>query len=664
MGVRAETHLIFREPLGGRASSFWPTAWAAVTAVSLAAGCGGYRSRLPGGDEPLDPEEDCADADGDGYGTGNDCLGQDCNDLAAEVHEGCDRWCDEQGPGTPGCPCDALEPALCYQGPAGTGESGECRHGLAQCADGRWGPCERQTLPTDEICNERDDDCDGVADDGVANACGDCAPDCSEVCVGAGCPEPLSEGDGAGGVIATDDGGVTLDDDLAAMAHVIWIANSSEGTVSKIDTRTREETGRYRTSADAGWLPSPSRTSVNLHGDVVVANRGTGGEATKFWAVDCPDADGDGRVDTSTGADDVYEFGEDECLAWQTPVASGARGTAFELRPGLDAAVEEIVWVGAYGTMRIYELDGETGEKTGREIGSVQPYGVAMGPDDRLWTFNGGFGGGTALLEVTTTDEDLEPTIHSLPAGESWYGITVDSVGRVWVGGSVARYDPTTDEWESPDLAVRVGGVACDAEGNAYMGEDPGEGWGGTGGYRIDAETLEVTNIPDAGGHGWAVDLDGFVWAVPFVGSMAYVIDPESLEVETTVEGLVGAYTYSDMTGVQLRNAAAPTGTVSTVFEGCEGVRWVTLGWEADLPEGTSLLFTIRTANLESGLAGATAVEMGSVPPAAVPFDIATTLADLDIEPETFLQVDVRLVSEARDASPTLHSVSVLRSCP
>src|SRR5688572_1625164 len=50
----------------------------------------------------------------------------------------------------------------------------------------------------------------------------------------------------------------------------IWIANSSEGTVSKIDTVSLVEVGRYRTHPDFG---DPSRTSVSLNGDVAVANR-------------------------------------------------------------------------------------------------------------------------------------------------------------------------------------------------------------------------------------------------------------------------------------------------------------------------------------------------------------------------------------------------------
>ena len=62
----------------------------------------------------------------------------------------------------------------------------------------------------------------------------------------------------------------------------IWIANSGEGTVSKINTMTGVEEGRYDSSPQVGG--NPSRTSVNLLGDVAVSNRDPGG-VTKIAAV-------------------------------------------------------------------------------------------------------------------------------------------------------------------------------------------------------------------------------------------------------------------------------------------------------------------------------------------------------------------------------------------
>src|SRR5690349_784454 len=51
----------------------------------------------------------------------------------------------------------------------------------------------------------------------------------------------------------------------------IWVANAGQSTISKINTQTMVEEGRYITRPDSNG--NPSRTSVNLSGDVAVANR-------------------------------------------------------------------------------------------------------------------------------------------------------------------------------------------------------------------------------------------------------------------------------------------------------------------------------------------------------------------------------------------------------
>jgi len=59
----------------------------------------------------------------------------------------------------------------CYTGPAGTRLVGACRDGIETCATGAWGACVGQVVPAVETCNNRDDDCDGVVDDGIAESC-------------------------------------------------------------------------------------------------------------------------------------------------------------------------------------------------------------------------------------------------------------------------------------------------------------------------------------------------------------------------------------------------------------------------------------------------------------------------------------------------------------
>lgn len=64
----------------------------------------------------------------------------------------------------------------CYDGPEGTFGVGECKAGEQTCQDGEWGACKGQVLPVDEICDGKDNNCDGRTDEELLNACGGCEP--------------------------------------------------------------------------------------------------------------------------------------------------------------------------------------------------------------------------------------------------------------------------------------------------------------------------------------------------------------------------------------------------------------------------------------------------------------------------------------------------------
>jgi len=53
----------------------------------------------------------------------------------------------------------------CFEGPEGAG--GVCRPGARRCVGGVFGACEGQVLPGEERCDGTDEDCDGVLDEGV-----------------------------------------------------------------------------------------------------------------------------------------------------------------------------------------------------------------------------------------------------------------------------------------------------------------------------------------------------------------------------------------------------------------------------------------------------------------------------------------------------------------
>jgi hypothetical protein len=59
---------------------------------------------------------------------------------------------------------------------------------------------------------------------------------------------------------------------------------------------------------------------------------------------------------------------------------------------------------------------------------------------------------------------------------------------------------------------------------------------------------------------GVSIDVDGYVWVVDRGAELAYKVDRSTHQVVETVEGLVGPYTYSDMTGAGLKLVLNPAG--------------------------------------------------------------------------------------------------------
>ncbi|HOX42260.1 MAG TPA: MopE-related protein [Myxococcota bacterium] len=116
-------------------------------------------------------------------GRDNDCDGEVDEDAVPEVcDDGVDNDCDGLA--------DSLDPdcGVCAPGdtrPCGFDE-GECRAGLSTCSPAAsWGPCEGGQDARPEMCDARDNDCDGLTDEGdlcegyEICLCGSCAGPCA-----------------------------------------------------------------------------------------------------------------------------------------------------------------------------------------------------------------------------------------------------------------------------------------------------------------------------------------------------------------------------------------------------------------------------------------------------------------------------------------------------
>ncbi len=144
--------------------------------------------------------------------------------------------------------------------------------------------------------------------------------------------------------------------------QTIWISNSAQSTISKIDTTTMTEEGRYITRPDSNG--NPSRTSVSLDGDAAVANRSGG--LTKYFGdtADCVDQNGDGVVTTSSGGLDVVPWDQEDCRAWHLPLNyTSQRPVAWSTGVLDEAACEHVgeqVWTAGvinHTTIEVLRVD-------------------------------------------------------------------------------------------------------------------------------------------------------------------------------------------------------------------------------------------------------------------------------------------------------------------
>jgi hypothetical protein len=292
------------------------------------------------------------------------------------------------------------------------------------------------------------------------------------------------------------------------------------------------------------------------------------------------------------------------------------------------------------------------------------PYGAALGPGGKLWVT-----GGTELSEIDTTTGEV--VRHTIPDARSSYGITVDGNGDVWTGGSIQRYRPSTGAWDWPEIDggggifgmfTQAGGVAADADGIIWAGL----GLMSSGILRIDPATMTSQRVETGGNeHGVAVDFDGMIWGVDFIGTTATILDPDTLTSERLQPPLVGAYTYSDMTGFQTANATHTYGRYRHIFEGCANAEtvWTRLTWDAETPGASRVTFTGRTSDDVDAVMSAAPAPLATAPTDEAPVDLEEQLLLAGVTAGRYLLVDVGLYSDDAVSMPVVWSFGVDYEC-
>ena len=595
-----------------------------------------------GDKETKEQPANCVDKDNDGYGD-NCYLGKDCDDANPKFTIYCPPCAQQTAEGCKCSPEGAQE--VCYESDPGSVGVGECQLGMRQCSGGFWTGCLEQVVPVPEVCDGLDNDCDGAVDEGVLSPCGDCDPFCDTLELGPDSPFPFeADAENAEGVGVNIDGYLILDSSQLNLGF-IWVANSGEGTVSKLDTDTGEELGRYKTCND------PSRTAVDLIGNVWVGCRADGGVAK--IAIDealCVDKNGNGEIDTSHGSN-VLPAGTDECILMIAyPGGSCARAL------GVDK--DNYAWVGMWNSKVLRRLHPDTGQVVQSISIPCNPYGLVIDGNGIIWVSGRG---GDKLVRADPATGNVQN--WGVPGG-NLYGINLDCHGNPWLGqftnGKVARFTPGPNTFSH----VTTGGCPRGMAGSTDCFMWTGLGCGGdTQVAKIDVDTLQVWHVSTHGPKGSgtqpigvALDAKGFLWAVNYGTSNATKIDTQTHEQHGPYPVGYHPYTYSDMTGYALHNFTAPQGNYTAEFGGWEEfrVKWEALYVEADMPENSYLKLEVRTANTQEELA-ATPWEgvYGPYPPETFPL-LLTQVPNMDGK---ILQVKLWLYSADKLSTPIVKAI-------
>jgi hypothetical protein len=399
----------------------------------------------------------------------------------------------------------------------------------------------------------------------------------------------------------------------------IWVPNSNEGTVSKVDTGTGRELARYRTGPNS-QNGNPSRTTVDLHGNCWVGNRHTGTvvEIGLLENGQYMDRNYDGVIETSADlngdgqitGDELLPWASDECVIYEVVLLPGNEGTyipgqyqgtyaADDSTPGprgIAVDTANNIWAGCYGTRTYYYVSGDTGQILHKvDVSSVNhtPYGAVIDENGILWS------SGQDKNHVLRLDP-ADFSYRTIGLGHFVYGVGIDGMGHLFVSGwdnsKLSCIDVTTGSvlWTKPGGSSSRG-VACTDDGDVWVA-DSGSGlvsrYDNQGNLK---KQIGVGNTPT----GVSVDAAGKVWVVCFDNGYIFRIDPNTNEVDLT-KVLAGTqhYGYSDMTGIVSRTYTAHIGSWNVLhFAGTSPSTLGSVSWIADEPPGAFLDVFVRSSN-------------------------------------------------------------------
>ncbi len=486
----------------------------------------------------------------------------------------------------------------------------------------------------------------------------------------------------------------------------INIAASARGTLIRIDVNTGAIIGEYYTAPN-GMGRNPSRTTVDLYGNVWVSNRNESGYspagsntrkgsvtrigliiggsrvnqdgtpnptgqflAPPFQYNTCVDRNNDGLIKTSrtrgnilpwsnTGGANTHggvSTADDECIINYTRTsATNARTVAVDSNND--------VWVGG-ANMAHSKFDGQTGQPipgTQFNLG-CGGYGGLIDKNGVLWSAR--YGSGLLRFDTKTM------TGKCIGSGMGNYGLGIDPVtGNIWhstYGGSsgfVAKIAPNgtlLGKYNQGNSASQ--GVAVDAAGNVWVANSSGSST--VAHLKTDGTYVGKLSV-GSGPTGVAVDSNGKVWATNINSNNTVRINPNSgsiggggfnigaVDLTVSLGSGAGPYNYSDMTGFVSIGTTSLQGYWQIVQDsGEEGNKWGTIYWNNEFtdsqPDGTEIIVQARAADVETSLNNAQYATITN----AKPFLIIGR----------YIEVRVTLKANQSGESPVLTDIRIMKA--
>lgn len=468
----------------------------------------------------------------------------------------------------------------------------------------------------------------------------------------------------------------------------IWVPNQNN-TLSKLDTRTGKELARYYLGPASGFNGQPSRTTVDLMGNCWVGNRYAGSVVKVGLAENGAgiDRNSNGKIDTCVDLNDdgtispseMLPWGEDECVLFEVLLLRNNVGTYVpgtytgaypndwgdvnDQSPGpRSLAVDKFnnCWVGCLGTRKFYYIDGNTGAIL-RTVDVSSPwnhrsYGATIDAQGRIWSVSHGQGQVLRMVPDPVNPASGPLSITSIGVNHVAYGINVDGLGHVFCSGwdqGYSRLNAATGglEWRKYVSYDQSRGVAVTKDNDVWIANTAYSRI-----FRFDNNGNLKATLTGMGLNqptGVAVDADGKVWVCNLADDKILRINPENNQVDLVKEvvGSWGHYTYSDMTGVTVRNVTRKVGNWTVIHDsGMTAAPWGWVTWTGLTPDGTAIDVRVRSSEDQSTWSGWETVN-GT--------DLATT------PPGRYLQVETTLSGPGGvgTATPILYDLTVGTGC-